>query len=175
MASFINPSNRICSWNTGSWGFVVFFSLPLSSGDIAKLCSNLVGTGETKQKNNWRASGKLEFLWGKDLCCEAVRNPRALSQCVHFAIEGAMSFLWSRLYLDGQNTRGWRKPLRMITWVLCPAYSQKLALKIFKAVALLSVSNENKGDVTGRRAAKSKDRHCAREKFPMMFSCPQYN
>lgn len=84
-----------------------------------------MGIGETKQKNNCRASGKLEFLWGKDLCCEAVRNPRALSQCVHFAMEGAMSFLWSRLYFDGQSTRGWRKPLRMITWVLCPAYSQK--------------------------------------------------
>lgn len=54
-------------------------------------------------------------------------------------------------------------------------FSKKNALKIFRAAALLSVSNENKGDVTGRGATESKDKRCAREKFPMMFSCPQYN
>lgn len=63
----------------------------------------------------------------------------------------------------------------MIAWVLCPACSQKNALKIFRAAALVSVNNENKGDVTGCRATESKDWHCARGKFPMMFSCPQYN
>lgn len=112
--------------NISVWSTLLFSFLSLSSSDIAKLCSNLVGIGETKQKNDWRAFGKLEFLWGKDLCCEAVRNPKAFSQCLHFAIKGAMSFLWSRLYLDGQSTKGWRKSLRMTTWVLCPAYSQKM-------------------------------------------------
>lgn len=63
----------------------------------------------------------------------------------------------------------------MITWVLCPAFSLKNALKIFRAAALLSVSNENKGDVTGCRATESKDRHCAGKKFFMIFSCPRYN
>lgn len=50
MASFTNPSNSVCSWNIGSCFFVVFFSLSLSSSDIAKLCSNLVGTGKMKQE-----------------------------------------------------------------------------------------------------------------------------
>lgn len=39
----------ICSRNTGSWVFCCFL-FSLSSSDIAKLCSNLVGIGETKQK-----------------------------------------------------------------------------------------------------------------------------
>lgn len=33
---------------------MVFFSLSHSSSDIAKLCSNLVGTGKMKQKNSER-------------------------------------------------------------------------------------------------------------------------
>lgn len=50
MASFTNSSSHVCSRNTGSRGFVVFFSHSLSFSDIAKLCSNLEGIGETKQK-----------------------------------------------------------------------------------------------------------------------------
>lgn len=82
MASFTNPPNHICSRNTGSWVFVVFFSLSLSSSDIAKLCSNLVGIGETKQKI---IEGLLVNLNFSEARTCAVKQPeiqeRSLSAC----------------------------------------------------------------------------------------------